>query len=60
MSILEKEIMSADAACAKCMEKCHGCQCKHIKKVMNSAEKMEKNGVLSKEDKDAYLAFMRG
>jgi hypothetical protein len=60
MSILEKEIMTANENCARCLDKCKGCQCKNVKKVMNSAAKMERDGMLTKTDKEAYMAFMRG
>ena len=60
MSTMEMKIDEINENCMKCVERCKECNCKFIDRLMRFAESMEKKGVLSKEDKEAYMAFMRG
>lgn len=60
MSTMEMEISRINENCTKCLEKCRECTCKYVSKLMNFAEKLEKEGLMTKEDKDAYMTFLRG
>ena len=60
MSTMEMRIDEINENCTKCVERCKECTCKFVDRLMRFAESMEKKGVLSKEDKEAYMAFMRG
>lgn len=60
MSKVEMKIDKLNNRCARCMSKCKGCDCHGVENLMNTVSELEEKGLLTKEDYEAYMRFMRG